>query len=513
MKKINKLGEKLHTPTWLFILLIIVFVLRIPSFFEPYSHSGEMLHLALGEAIKQGVPLYSGIYGNQPPLLYLMAAIAENLFWFKAILTFWIIITIYIFWKLTEFLFPSGSKTLKDQKVVNQKTQIVATCIFALLTTIPLLEGNVVNAELFMIGPTIAAFLILLSKRLTPKNLFLSGVLFSTSTLFKATAFFDIPAIIFLWITGTKVLKLKPLKSIVKNSAYIFIGLATPIVLTLAWLFLQGAVIEYVTAAFLHNIVYPSWKISSPQGVILTKNLSLTIRGLIVLVALVFLFRERFRLSKSFIFATAWLLFSLFAVTLSGQPQTHHLIQSIAPFSILIAILFTQKTIEQVLVIIPLTLFFFIPFYYKYWYYPTLPYYEKFSRLVLGKYSKDQYFATFGPDVNRNYRISEFITPAVKRGEKIFVWGKDSSSIYTMTKRLPPGKYLSDHQIKNLASDQETVSSLKNDLPVFIILLPSSSEISGMQKILNSNYGFVENIDGAEIWKLLKPQVRSSLSF
>src|SRR3989337_991757 len=162
MSSINKLLTKLHTPTWLFILLIIVFVLRIPSFLEPYAYGDEMIYLTLGEAIRRGIPLYSEIHDNKPPLLYVMAAIAGNLFWFKALLTLWLLTTVFIFWKLTEVLFPQ-----------NRRAQKIATIIFALLTTLPLLEGNIVNAELFMIGPIILAFFLLLTQKLSVRNLVL----------------------------------------------------------------------------------------------------------------------------------------------------------------------------------------------------------------------------------------------------------------------------------------------------------------------------------------------------
>ena len=503
MKKLYKLTDKLHTPTWLFVLLIVVFILRIPSLFEPYSYGDETIYLALGEAIRQGIPLYSGLHDNKPPMLYMVAAIAGNLFWFKAILTFWMLLTIYFFWKLTETLFPK-----------NIKSQVIGTIIFALLTTIPLIEGNIVNAEMFMVGPTILAFWILLSKKLTPKNLLFSGVLFSISTLFKVPAFFDIPAIIFLWLTGIKKPKLKSLRVIVNNTSYILIGFLTPIIFTLIWYFFQGALKEYVTAAFLQNVGYlSSWRSGGVQEHFLAGNLPLMIRSLIVAGGFLLLYWKRTQLSRNFIFATGWLLLSLFSATLSERPYPHYLVQGIAPFSILMTIFFTQKSFEQVLVLIPLSLALFVPHYYKFWYYPTLPYYEKFVKLISGKYSREQYFATFGPNVIRNYKISEFITPSLERGNKIFVWGKGSSYIYAMTKSFPPGKYVADYHIKDFSNDKETISVLKEDLPSFIIFLPSSSEITGMQKFLNTNYGYVEDIEGAEIWKLLKPEVRSILSF
>ena len=186
MKKGKSVLDIFNVPIWLFVLLLTVFVLRIPSFFEPYSYGDEMIYLTLGEAVRQGVPLYKGIYDNKPPLLYLIAFISGNLFWFKAILALWHLITVFIFFKLTEFLFL-GKKN----------SQLIATTIFALFTTLPLLEGNIVNAELFMILPTIAAFYILLTKTPSSKNLVFSGVLFSIATLFKIPAAFDLAAIVF----------------------------------------------------------------------------------------------------------------------------------------------------------------------------------------------------------------------------------------------------------------------------------------------------------------------------
>src|SRR3989337_2710734 len=64
-----------------------------------------MIYLTLGEAIRRGIPLYSEIHDNKPPLLYVMAAIAGNLFWFKALLTLWLLTTVFIFLKFTQGLF------------------------------------------------------------------------------------------------------------------------------------------------------------------------------------------------------------------------------------------------------------------------------------------------------------------------------------------------------------------------------------------------------------------------
>ena len=161
----NKLKKCLlgafRIPTWLIVILIVVLVFRIPSLFEPYSYGDEMIYLTLGQGVRQQVPLYIGLHDNKPPLLYLTAAIAGNLFWFRAILAFWSLATIAAFWKLADRLYP---KNLTLQKV--------AVVVFAIFTTIPLLEGNVANAEMFMLLPTTLAFYLLLSLRMPTLNLY-----------------------------------------------------------------------------------------------------------------------------------------------------------------------------------------------------------------------------------------------------------------------------------------------------------------------------------------------------
>src|SRR3989304_503504 len=114
---------KPHVPDWFVIVLSVVLVLRIPSFFEPFSYGDEMIYLTLGEGMRQGLTLYKDIYDNKPPLLYLLAALAGNVFWFKAILAFWNVGSIILFWKLSQALFPN-----------KLKLQRTGTVIFAFLT-------------------------------------------------------------------------------------------------------------------------------------------------------------------------------------------------------------------------------------------------------------------------------------------------------------------------------------------------------------------------------------------
>lgn len=487
----KKILDKIHTPTWLTILLGIVLLLRIPSFFEPYSYGDEMIYLTLGNAIRQGITLYGGIYDNKPPLLYIMAAVAGSLFWFKVILAFWSLATIILFWHLAKTLFPGKEKLHK-----------IATAIFALATTIPLFEGNIANAEIFMIGPIIAAFLILFSKSETFKNIFWAGVLFSIATLFKVPAAFDVPAIVFFWLIKEGI-SAKGINAVARKLLPLVLGFVVPIGLTLVWFAFKGSLKDYFQAAFLQNLGYlSSWRGGS-QGSSILKNLPLFIRCALVLVSAAILYWKRSKLSKQFIFVSLWLLFSLFAVTLSERPYPHYLIQSLAPTSLLFGILIAEKTLEQCLVILPLALFFLVPVFYKFWYYPTASYYEKFATFAIGKMDKETYLSSFGNNVSRNYKIADFLVKSMMPGETVFVW-KDSPAIYALSRKLPPIKYVAGYHITDFSSKAEVASMFEKNKPTFIVILPDAPIFTELTPLIRSSYVQIATVEGAEVWRLIR---------
>ncbi|QQS39029.1 hypothetical protein IPM62_00205 [Candidatus Woesebacteria bacterium] len=497
MKTINTI-KKLHIPIWLFCLLVGVLVLRIPSLFEPYYYGDEMIYLALGNAIKKGMVLYKSIHDNKPPLLYLTAAIAGNLFWFRAILAIWHLMTVFVFWKLVRVLYP---KKINLQKV--------STCVFALLTTLPLLEGNIANSEMFMIGPTMVGFLILLRKNQISGAPLVAGLAFSIGALFKIPAAFDMPAIVLFWII-TQNFSSKDILITIKKTVLLAVGFAVPILVTFVYYYFRGALSEYFIAAFGQNFGYlSSFRPDDTREPFLTRNGPLIFRGLTLLSGLGVLFLARKKLSKQFIFLTTWLLLTMFAVTLSERPYPHYLIQSIPVVSIMIGILFTNKKIEQTLVIIPLLVFFAIPVYYKFWYYPSAPYYVRYLDFVSGKITLDQYRSAFGNNVNVDYKVARFVIDNTTKDDKIFVWG-DNAAIYAITNRFPPFKYVVDYHINDFSTQEDTIQALNADLPKFIVILPNSQEFPDLVGLIKSKYGTETLIDGAQIWRLLNTPLREN---
>jgi len=487
--RIHILSDKLHIPSlpnWLLGILALVFILRIPSFFEPYNYGDEMVYMTMGQGVRQGLTLYKDIHDNKPPLLYLTAAVAGNLFWFKVILAFWNIVTIVIFYKLAKFLFEK-----------NQKAQKLATLLFGLLTTLPFLEGLTVNSEVFMIAFTILAFLILLKKDVKTKGIFFAGVLFGLGTLFKVPAAFDAPVIVFYWLITTG---FGNWKKIFKDTFILVLGFATPLLLTFVWYFFKGALPEYIKAAFMQNVGYlSSFRPGDVQKSFMVRNAPLLVRGLVVLAGSFVLFVSRKKLSNKFILFSLWTLFALFAIALSERPYPHYIIQAVAPISFLLATFFTEKSLEQSLAVIPLALAFFVPVYYKFWLYPTSTYYLHFINFAIHRETKAQYFNGFSPTTNRNYEIAQFLVTSSKQEDRVFMWGPDSAAVYSLSKRLPPIKYVVDYHILDYSTKAQEAKNVAAKPPKFI-MLTSDNPYPELRLLIKQKYILVNTIGNANIY-------------
>jgi hypothetical protein len=483
----KNLLRKLHLPHWVVGVLALVLVLRIPSFFEPYYYGDEMVYLSLGQGVRQGVELYKNIHDNKPPLLYLAAAAAGNIFWFKVILAFWSLITVAFFYKLAKLLFKS------------HKTVRVATVIFALLTTLPLLEGSIANAENFMIGFSIIAFLLLLGDKLTSKKLFLAGFLFGIATLFKVPALFDMPVIIFYWFitsnTGTI-----DWKKIFRDTLILVAGFILPILATFIWYFFKGALPEYVKAAFLQNVGYlSSFRPTDVQKPFLVRNAPLLIRAFVVFLGSGTLWLFRKKLSKNFVLFSLWTLFALFAVALSERPYPHYLLQAAAPVSFFLAMFFAEKTFEQSLVVIPLAVTLFVPVYYRFWIYPTSTYYLRFVNFATGKIDKPTYFSQFSRSTNRNYKIANFLAISSYQSDRVFMWDQDSAAVYALARRLPPIKYVVPYHVHDFSTTAEVAKQIETSPPKFIILT-SGNPYPELNRLIKQRYILIQQIEDASIY-------------
>jgi len=248
---------------WLILVILVFFLLRIPSLFEPFTYGDEGIYLTLGQAARKGLVWYRDIHDNKPPMLYLIAAAAGDFSSYRAIFFFWSLITLFAFYKLAETVFSK-----------NKLAVVIATSGFTFLSTLHSFEGNVANAENFMLLLTIIAFYLTLkfaskqsrNKKNSPLNanpglLILTGGLFSLAALFKIPAAFDfLAAMIFLFIVGFEKKEKKYLVQIGRSFAFLAIGFSLPFLLSIFYYAFWGGLNQYLAAAFFQNIPYlSSW--------------------------------------------------------------------------------------------------------------------------------------------------------------------------------------------------------------------------------------------------------------
>jgi len=479
-KKIDKI------PKLVIVLGFLILVLRFPSLFEPCWYGDEGIYLTLGQGVRQGQILYRDIHDNKPPLLYLLAAVAGNVFWFRFILLLWMLVTTFLFFKLVEEFFPK-----------KKWLQSLLTITFVILTSIPTFEGNIANAEIFFVGLIIAGFWAFLKKKH-----FWAGFLLSLSFLFKSPPLFDFGALlIFSLLTA---FNQKDLRGSFKKVILPMVGgFLLPLFATIIYYSSKEALPYYLKSAFLLNLPYlSSW--GSSQKSILANGLFQ--RGLILLffLALVFWRRKKLLYRPITLLASLWLSLALFGALLSGRPYPHYLIQVFAPFLVLLGALTTNfpslvKYRRLFILALPIFLIPLAFWVYNFYTYPTLDYYQSFAQFVLGQKNQDKYYCWFDSRVGRNYQLARFIRDTVPENERIFIWGNEPC-VYALSRRLPVGRYTVAYHIIDFDGYEETMEVMKSNRPLLVVIPPFDHTFSDLNSFLEENYLQVEVIDKMQIW-------------
>ncbi len=469
MKKILSFIEKHEA---LLVILCVVTLLRLPGLFEPNRYADEDIYLTVGQGLARGLVLYRDIFDNKTPLIYLIAMVAGNVMWFRLILMGWNLVNVVLIWKLAE-------------KLMGKKWGVVlATVLFSFFSTIPLLEGEIANGEIFMIMPAAAGILLLLNNKF-----FWSGILLALAFLFKVPVAVEFFGIIFFLIFFQKIMD--------GRLWLLLAGFGLPIIISLIYFSVVGVGEIYIRSALLQNIAYlSSWggsKASILSGGLMTRAV---IAGLALL--LIWLFRKKF--SLGFGLALVWLVTALFGSLLSGRPYPHYLLEIVGPASLLMALFLTQISVYIGIFTLGLTLLVVgAVVRYNFWYYRSLPYYQNFLGYILGWKTRQEYNGFWGNEVLNNYEAARYIRKVTGDGDKIFIWGT-RPAIYVLTRRLPVGKYTVAYHILDFSAREEIANQLIKEQPKIIGVVTNEVEFSQLSGILTSNYVLVKEIDGLLIY-------------
>ncbi len=496
MKKLLTKIENSKSFWFLLIATVIFFILRLPSLIEPHWYGDEGIYQVIGIAINDGRLLYSQIFDNKPPLLYTTYALFDsNQFHVRLLSLFTGIIAISSFFYLCRSVFR------------NLKSSIMASSLFVILFGLPVLEGNIANAENFMLPFVITAALIVYklannkNQKITNSNqLFLGGLLLGLAFLFKTVAIFDFGAfLIFMLIVNlpTKLPKNKMVdvvKKAIKKLLPFISGFLLPLSITIIYFAANNALSDFIKATLVSNINYVGWKnaLLIPQGFLIFKLLLLSILVYIT-------YSKRGSLSKPLIFSTLWLGFSMFSVFFSGRPYTHYALLGLPAFLILFGLIVSTKEtkIRPYLVLFFAIIILIIGSTFKPNFKKSLDYYQNAFMFLTNQKSVESYKSFFDQKTPRDYIISSFIRQHSRPDDSIFIWG-DSAQIYALSDKTPPGRYTVSYHIKQYPNAlRETQIAIFKKRPKYIVILKESS----MFPFALSNYSLVFSFEGTDIYE------------
>lgn len=475
----------------LIIVFILALLLRVPSLFEPYWYGDENIYLVMGQALRKGLVFYKDIHDNKPPFLYLLASLSGTVFYFRLLLLIWSLASLYLFFEISRLIFKK------------RKIGFFLTLLFMIISTIPLFEGNIANSEIFMLLPTLGAVFLLLEKEeVSVENFFWAGILFSLAFLFKVPAGFDFAAsFLFFLIFKEKDLKFFLRKSWWQKTLSFITGFLLPIVFSLFYYFTRGALLPYIRAGFFQNVGYlSSWK--GKTGFLQGQERLLLRSGILLIMIFIF-YLKRNHLEKNkqnFLFLPVWFLFSLFAALLSERPYPHYLIQVLPPLILLFGVFFEKKFKLIFVAFFCVLLFYFSLRYYRFYTYPVFGYYKNFFAYAIGKKSQRDYFNNFDGKTWQTYQVAEYLRTHTQKNDRTFIWG-DEPGIQALSQRLPVGRFMVAYHIIHFNGFEETIKSLKDKMPGFVIKMTYEKPAFPQFDIfLNQFYLKVNQIGEAEIY-------------
>ncbi len=458
----------------LLLILGLIFLLRLPSFFEPYWYGDEGIYLALGQAMQRGAVLYRDIWDNKPPLLYLIYAIVPTLLWAKVTATVCVLGTVVFVQKISKNYF--------------------AALIAGVLLSLPLLEGTIANAELYFTLPiTIAAYLFLKDKI----NALVIGCLFTAAFLLKVPAVFD-----FLGLFLAYLIIKKDLKPFFKIAA-IFAVIMIPIFL---YFYLNNGLGDFITAVFKQNSSYvaidsgPFSKLSNP----------LFVKAFILVTALLFLtfLYIKKRIPKELLVLTCWFGFSLYGALLSNRPYMHYLLQLVPPAVILFFYLFAN--IRKYILFVAafaLIIFALIRMFTGAFALDSLAYYRNWFDYISERKTWDEYVNGFDPRTSNSYSIAQYIIHNTNPTDPIFIWG-DASFVYVLSNRPAATKFIQAHHLTTIPPKNYDliIQRLEKYQPKFIIISrPGNFTFPALETFVKKNYRLVNMFQDLYVYQNTAP--------
>lgn len=524
------------------VILLVLVVLRIPNFFEPYWYGDEAIYLTIGHALREGSLLYAQIVDHKTPLIYYLAMV-PNQFWFRVLLFVFMTITSFAFYNLALRVFKKIWPAF------------LSTLFLVVMTSLPWFEGNIPNGELFvagfvMVGALLISYTKFFADFIEEKELSVSkkqpfqagvamalakthdswlyligGAFFGLAILTKVPALFDLAGFLLIaWfglVANLMIKRFSP-RALLANFGYllpqvglIMIGAVLPIVVSIIYFWLRGTLGAYLDFGLLYNFRYVgTWvlKFDSPiLGWLYTFPGKLAVTTVIIL-ALTGL--RRF-LSPVTLLSAGWFALALFASLLSNRPYPHYFIQVMPPLALMLGSLlaelqgvFEPRVARLKLVRVGLTtgvvvglvaLFIGVLTTLNVGLYPTKSYYLRTYYYLTGQIDRHTFYQRFNHLMSDNYQAAAIIRKS--DDPQLFIWGTNPG-LYALSQKVPVGRFTVGFHIKDLGLYQETIEAVRRERPKFIVVMRNEDTVlEGLSEFLSEDYILNENFHYFELWK------------
>jgi hypothetical protein len=498
MKIFTKL-EKSKDFWFLFATSLIFFLLRLPSLFEPYWYGDEGIYQTIATALNNGSILYQDIWDNKPPLLYSLYALFQgDQFSLRLLSLVFGLLSIVVFFFLAKKLFWLNQTPKK-------LPLYAATALFAYCFAIPLFEGNIANAENFLLLPILTAGLLVVNYTIkpSPKRIFYAGLVLGLAFLIKTVALFDLVSFTLFLLLVTNFFSSNWIAKGKQLLPFVY-GFILPIGITVLFFIIQGALFSFISAAFQENVGYVGYgnTFIIPQGL-------LYIKLFLLISTVLFLILQKNRIGHGSLFIYFWIAFSLFNAFFSQRPYTHYILVLLPSLSLLFGLILSSgkthivslKQTKISLRLLNASLLILIIF--LIWknfdiYKKNIRYYINFYSFITQQKDLTSYQTFFDPDVPKDYAIAQFLKSHTKKHDTVFIWG-NPAQVYKMSETLPPGRFTVAYHITHSKSTiEETAKALEKKTPRFVVIMSPQNYPFNL-----SSYRYVYSIQDAAIYELI----------
>jgi 4-amino-4-deoxy-L-arabinose transferase-like glycosyltransferase len=455
-------------------VMAIALVWRLPSLFDPPWVNDEGTYFAVAQAMAHGSRLYTGIWENKPPAIYLMywavnRVLGPSLVTVRVLATLAVLILCLVVY-------------LVARRYVAQTSALAATVLTGLLMGTPLLEGTTANAEVFLALLSAVGAYLAIARRWPAA----AGCILALAVLFKAVAAFDAAAL-GIWLLFNERRRLAAYAgAFISVLALVLVGCAA-----------TGILAGMVRDAFLYDLGYLGhgngggvpWLLVVKLGVLAGVTVPL----------------------RRAPYPYLWLAYTLAAAFFSGRIFGHYTLQFIPALSIVAAMTLRRPAAGRtaLLALPPVFLGAGLACAVAGWCLAAtghdsilarrLQYYSNFARYALHTESRWAYQAQLDDHVDRNIRVANAVRK-LPPGQ-LLVWG-NTPWVYVLSGRQPATPYTSAVRQPEVPGETNALraSILAESPREVVIVRPPSPALGPVAAELRRRYRRVGRVQDAIIY-------------